>query len=31
VAWVCGMHMRLGLNSKSIRLIGEDNVDKTTM
>jgi hypothetical protein len=31
VAWVCGMHMRLGLNSKSLRLIGEDNVDRTTM
>ncbi|CAM6037339.1 unnamed protein product [Sphagnum compactum] len=31
VAWVCGMHMRSGLNSKSLRLIGEDNVDTTTM
>ncbi|CAK9276769.1 unnamed protein product [Sphagnum jensenii] len=31
VAWVCGRHMRLGLNSKSLRLIGEANVDTTTM
>jgi hypothetical protein len=31
VAWVCGMHKRLGLNNKSLILMGEDNVDTTTM
>jgi hypothetical protein len=27
VAWVCGMHVTLGLKSKSLRLISEDSVD----
>ncbi len=31
VAWVCGMHVTLGLKTKSLRLISEDNVDITTM
>jgi hypothetical protein len=31
VAWVCGMHLTLGLKSKSLRLISEDSVDTTTM
>jgi hypothetical protein len=31
VAWVCGMHVTLGLKSKSLSLISEDNVDTTTM
>jgi len=31
VAWVCGTHMRSGLNNNSLRLIGEDNADRTTM
>ncbi len=30
VAWVYGMHVALGLKSKSLRLISEDNVDTTT-
>jgi hypothetical protein len=31
VAWVCGMHVTLGLKSKSLRLISEDSVDTTSM
>jgi hypothetical protein len=31
VAWVCGMHVTLGLKSKSLRLISDDNVDTTTV
>ncbi len=31
VAWVCSMHLTLGLKSKSLRLISEDGVDTTTM
>jgi hypothetical protein len=31
VAWVCSMHVTLGLKSKSLRLISEDTVDTTSM
>jgi hypothetical protein len=31
VAWVCGMHVKSGLQSKSLRLISEDSVDTTSM
>jgi len=30
VAWVCGMHVALGLKSKSLRLISDNSVDTRT-